>query len=102
MTRSTPGRLYQLRSKITHLAGGGQLLDVALHVDLGLLRGRDGAGSATTRKTRGLTRSVRRLIIPPLPAASRPSKMMTMRAPLAFTQACRWAISTCRRASSAS
>jgi hypothetical protein len=35
-----------------------------------------GAGSAMTRKTRGLTRSVRGLIVPPLPAPSRPSKMM--------------------------
>src|SRR5512132_4027958 len=35
-----------------------------------------GAGSATTRKTRGLTRSVIALIVPPLPAPSRPSKMM--------------------------
>ena len=35
-----------------------------------------GAGSATTRNTRGLTRSVIRLIVPPLPAVSRPSKTM--------------------------
>ena len=41
-----------------------------------------------------------RLMTPPLPAASRPSKMMTIRAPEAFTQACRCASSTCRRASS--
>ena len=33
----------------------------------------DGAGSATSRNTRGLTRSVMALIVPPLPAASRPS-----------------------------
>src|SRR4051794_24241825 len=45
----------------------------------------DGAGSATTRKTRGLTRSVIALIVPPLPAASRPSKTMTTRRPFAFT-----------------
>ena len=42
----------------------------------------DGAGSATTRKTRGLTRSVSALIVPPLPAASRPSNTMMMRWPL--------------------
>jgi len=35
----------------------------------------EGAGSATTRKIRGLTRSVIALIVPPLPAASRPSKV---------------------------
>src|SRR5262249_49501137 len=35
-----------------------------------------GAGSATTRNTRGLTRSVIALIVPPLPAPSRPSKRM--------------------------
>ena len=36
-----------------------------------------GAGSATTRQTRGLSRCVMRLIAPPLPAASRPSKITT-------------------------
>ena len=45
----------------------------------------DGAGSATTRKTRGLTRSVMALIVPPLPAASRPSNTTTIRCPVAFT-----------------
>src|SRR5260370_19202858 len=41
----------------------------------------EGAGSATTRKMRGLTRSVMALIVPPLPAPSRPSKrMQTLRA----------------------
>jgi hypothetical protein len=54
------------------LSGGGKTLDVALNVHLGLLRS-EGAGSATTRKTRGLTRSVMVLIVPPLPPASRPS-----------------------------
>ena len=44
-----------------------------------------GAGSATTRNTRGLTRSVIALIVPPLPAVSRPSKTMHTFAPLAFT-----------------
>ena len=45
----------------------------------------DGAGSATTRKTRGLTRSVMALIVPPLPAASRPSNTTMIRCPVAFT-----------------
>ena len=50
----------------------------------------EGAGSATTRNTRGLTRSVIALIVPPLPAASRPSKTTTIRCPVAFTHSCRW------------
>ena len=41
-----------------------------------------GAGSATTRKTRGLTRSTMRLIVPPLPAVSRPSNTMQTLAPV--------------------
>src|SRR3954467_13554089 len=45
----------------------------------------DGAGSATTRNTRGLTRSVMALIVPPFPAASRPSNTTITRSPLAFT-----------------
>src|SRR5262245_9798553 len=60
----------------------------------------DGAGSATTRKTRGLTRSVIALMVPPLPAASRPSKMTMTRSPFSFTQA--WSAHSfdCRRVSS--
>jgi hypothetical protein len=60
------------------LAGGRKVLHVALHVHLRLLAvGRRGQGG-TTRNTRGLTRSVIALIVPPLPAASRPSKTMTL------------------------
>src|SRR5215470_5747074 len=44
-----------------------------------------GAGSATTRNTRGLTRSVIALIVPPLPAPSRPSKIMHTLRLSAFT-----------------
>ena len=40
-----------------------------------------GAGRATTLNTRGLTRSVMRLIVPPLPAVSRPSNTMQILAP---------------------
>lgn len=61
----------------------------------------DGAGSATTRKTRGLTRSVMALMVPPLPAASRPSKTTTTRSPLAFTHSCSTHSCACRRSSSA-
>src|SRR5215468_750891 len=48
----------------------------------------DGAGSATNRNTRGLTRSVIALMVPPLPAASRPSKTMIARRPLCLIHAC--------------
>ena len=41
--------------------------DVALDIDLRFSRS-VGAGSATTRNTRGLTRSVKRLMTPPLPS----------------------------------
>src|SRR6185503_9037584 len=48
----------------------------------------EGAGRATRRKTRGLTLSVMALMVPPLPAASRPSKMMITRRPLCLTHSC--------------
>src|SRR5205085_394719 len=54
-----------------------------------------GAGSAITRKTRGLTRSVSALMVPPLPAPSRPSKAMQTLRPFACTQACSSTSSTC-------
>src|SRR6516225_2869488 len=50
----------------------------------------DGAGSATVRNTRGLTRSVSARMVPPLPAASRPSKIMITRRPLCLTHSWRW------------
>src|SRR6185312_8901392 len=55
-----------------------------------------GAGSATTRNTRGLTRSVIRLMVPPLPAVSRPSNTMQIFAPVAFTHSCSATSSPCR------
>ena len=55
-----------------------------------------GAGRATTRNTRGLTRSVIRLIVPPLPAVSRPSNTMQILAPVAFTHSCMATSSPCR------
>ena len=73
ITRSTPARLYQLRSNRHHLAPDGRCADVALEVPLRLLAlGR--VPSATMLAMRGLSRSTMRLITPPLPAASRPSK----------------------------
>ena len=56
-----------------------------------------GAGSATTRKTRGLTRSVSRLMTPPFPAVSRPSNTMHTLACSWTTQRCSCTSSTCRR-----
>ena len=56
-----------------------------------------GADSATTRNTRGLTRSVIRLMVPPLPAVSRPSNTMHTFAPVAFTHSCRATSSPCSR-----
>src|SRR5882762_9630734 len=58
-----------------------------------------GAGSATTRKMRGLTRSVIALIVPPLPAPSRPSKMMQTFKPACTTHCWSLTNSTCKRAS---
>ena len=54
-----------------------------------------GAGSATTRNTRGLTRSVMRLIVPPLPAVSRPSNTTQTLAPVALTHSCMATSSPC-------
>ena len=82
MTRSTPARLYQERSNRTISPLAGQVGDVALEVPLALLAS-VGAARATTRAARGLRVSVMRLMAPPLPAASRPSKITTTRRPRA-------------------
>src|SRR5437773_6508135 len=60
----------------------------------------EGAGSATTRKTRGLTRSVIALMVPPFPAASRPSKMTMTRSPFALTHSWRMQSFACSLCSS--
>jgi len=101
ITRSTPARLYQLRSKMTTSPAAGKwamyrwtyICDFSRSV---------GAGRATTRKTRGLTRSVIRLIVPPLPAVSRPSKTTKTLAPVALTHSCIATSSAWSVASSAS
>ena len=61
-----------------------------------------GFGSATTRAWRGLRYCMMRLIAPPLPAASRPSKITSTRAPVAVTHCCISTSSICSRSSSAS
>ena len=43
-----------------------------------------------------------RLIVPPLPAASRPSKITTIRAPVARVHSCTLTSSVCSRKTSAS
>ena len=52
------------------------------------------------RATRGLRYSATRLIVLPLPAASRPSKMTTMRAPSTRIHSCILTSSACSRYSS--
>ena len=49
---------------------------------------------------RGLVRSMIALMVPPLPAASRPSKTTMTRRPFSFTQSCSTHSLPCRRASS--
>ena len=72
ITRSTPARLYQERSNMTISPAAGRCGTYRwkYHWD----RSRSvGLTSATTVAPRGLRCSVKRLIVPPLPAASRPS-----------------------------
>src|SRR5215813_197047 len=61
-----------------------------------------GAGSATTRNTRGLTRSVIRRIVPPFPAVSRPSNTTQILAPVDLTHSCIATSSPCSRRISSS
>ena len=49
------------------------------------------------REPRGFRCSVKRLMVPPLPAASRPSNRMTMRVPESFTQFCSFSSSIWRK-----
>src|SRR5579864_2072350 len=60
----------------------------------------EGAGRATTRNTRGLTRSVIALMVPPFPAPSRPSNTRMMRRPLYLTQSWSLQSPTCNFRSS--
>jgi hypothetical protein len=101
MTRSTPARSYQLRSKITTSPPAGRcgmyrcryICDCSRPV---------GAGRATTRNTHGLTRSVIALMVPPFPAVSLPSNTTQTFAPEAFTHACIATSSPCGRRNSRS
>src|SRR6266511_645869 len=80
ITRSTPARLYQLRSNSTISPAAGSW--AAYRWKYHWLRSRSvGVPSATTRQIRGFRLSVIRLMVPPLPAASRPSNSTTTRSP---------------------
>ena len=100
ITRSTPARLYQERSNITISPAVGRWATYRWKyhcpssVSFGLV-------SATTRPPRGLRFSVKRLIEPPLPAASRPSNRTTTRRPSSRMARCSLSSSICRRRSSA-
>src|SRR6516165_595906 len=69
MTRSTPARLYQLRSNrtISPAEGNSATYRWKYHCPCSLSVG---VARATTRQTRGFSGSVMRLMTPPLPAAS--------------------------------
>ena len=84
MTRSTLARLYQERSKSTISPAGGQVRHIALKVPLGTLPVL-GADRATPHHP-GFRRWVIRLMTPPLPAESRPSKSTATLAPVCWTQ----------------
>src|SRR5215475_12360776 len=94
-----PGAVVPAAIEDDDLAGGGKMRHVTLKEYLRFFRS-EGAGNATTRNTRGLTRSVIALMVPPLPAASRPSNTMMTRNPLCFTQPCSRQSSTCSLRSS--
>ena len=80
ITRSTPARLYHERSNSTISPADGRCATYrwkyhcVRSASVGLAR-------ATVRAPRGLRCSVKRLIAPPLPAASRPSNNTTTRSP---------------------
>ena len=57
-----------------------EMLHIALHIHLALLAVR-GRRQGQDAEDAGLTRSVIALMVPPLPAASRPSKTMMTRRP---------------------
>src|SRR5213593_2104625 len=94
ITRSTPARLYQLRSKITTSPAAGKC-DMYRWAYICDFSRSVGAGRAATRNTRGLTRSVMALMTPPLPAPSRPSNTTQILSPLSLTHSCRLTSSSC-------
>src|SRR3954452_10305655 len=99
ITCSTPARLYQDRSNSTISPAAGRCSTYRWKYHW--VRSRSvGLGSAAMRATRGLRCSATRLMVPPLPAASRPSKTTTSRTPSARTHSCSFTNSVCRHSSS--
>jgi hypothetical protein len=87
ITRSTPARLYQDRSNMTISPAAGRW--VTYRWKYHWVRSRSlGFSSATTVAPRGLRCSMKRLIVPPLPAASRPSNTITTFCPDSLIQFC--------------
>src|ERR1700728_959012 len=100
ITCSTPARLYQDRSNsvISPAAGRCSMYRWKYH----WVAWRSvGLGSAAICATREFRSCVPRLIVPPLPAASRPSKMITIRAPAVRIHSWTLTSSPCSRYSSA-
>ncbi len=91
ITCSTPARLYQLRSNSTIWPAAGRCSMYRWKYHWVCSRS-VGAGRAAIRATRGLRYWVTRLIVLPLPAASRPSKITTIRACSARTHS--WAFTS--------
>ena len=92
ITRSTPARLYQDRSNIAISPAAGRR--VMYRCRYHSVRSRSvGLSRATTCAPRGFKFSVNRLIVPPLPAASRPSNKMTSRPCCARIERCSLSIS---------
>ena len=85
---------YGGRSGFTSPAAGRCGTSSVGRIGLGTFAGAR-RGRATTRNTRGLTRSTIRLIVPPLTAMSGPSNTMQSFAPVAFTHSCNATNSAC-------
>ena len=91
-----PARLYQLRSNSTISPAAGSSATYRWKYHWEVWRS-VGFGSATCLVIRGFVCSVIRLIVPPLPAASRPSKITTTRAPVSATHCSIFTSSSCSR-----
>ena len=94
ITRSTQARLYQDRSNSTISPAAGRCSTYRWKYHWVFSRS-VGFSSATMRAPRGFRCSMKRLIVPPLPAASRPSNTITSRCPDRFTQYCSLSNSIC-------
>ena len=96
MTRSTLALLYQERSNSTISPAVGKCWMYRWKYHWPCSRS-DGLLSATVRADLGSRCSVKRLMVPPLPAASRPSKTTTFLSPWSWPQYWNFSSSTCSR-----